>query len=111
MADFFYNTLTPLFGAENIRLVYSGKSFLLGGKAVPSLKTYLFSDTDSYYLEFLDSTWWEAVTALKEHIDFSNFPATHEIFESLDYDQYAKQRKAQFGYVDNYLCVYTPFIL
>ena len=25
MAEFWYNTLTPLFGAENIRLIYTGK--------------------------------------------------------------------------------------
>ena len=39
------------------------------------------------------------VTDLKEHIDFSNLPEDHQIFNKLDYNSYAKERKAQFGYV------------
>lgn len=60
---------------------------------------FFVTDTDSFYIEFLDSSWIEVVTELKDHIDFSNLPKDHHIFERLDYDCYAKQRKAQFGYV------------
>ena len=36
---------------------------------------------------------------LKDHIDFSNLPQDHHIFKQLDYNKYAKERKAQFGFV------------
>lgn len=39
------------------------------------------------------------VTDLKEKIDFSNLPEDHVIFKTLDYNSYAKERKAQFGFV------------
>ena len=100
MAQFWYETLTPIFGVENFRLIYTGRT--LTCERTPILKTLIFfADTDSYYIEFLDSTWSEAIDILKEHIDFSNFPETHDIFKTLDYGLYAKDRKAQFGYGDD----------
>ena len=56
-------------------------------------------DTDSFYLKFSDFTWEEAVLALKSHIDFSNLPSDHSIFNRVDYTKYASDRKAQFSFV------------
>ena len=101
MAQFWYETLTPMFGAENFRLVYTGRT--LSYWRIPILVTLIFADTDSFYIEFLDSTWTEAVDTLKEHIDFSNFPETHDFFKTHNYGLFAKDRKAQFGYGDEFL--------
>lgn len=56
-------------------------------------------DTDSFYIQFNNFTWEEAVLALKSHIDFSNLPRDHSIFNSVDYVEYASDRKAQFSFV------------
>ena len=56
-------------------------------------------DTDSFYIQFNDFTWEEAVLALKSHIDFSNLPRDHSIFNRVDYAKYASERKAQFSFV------------
>ena len=39
------------------------------------------------------------MTTLKSKIDFSNLPPTHKIFKTLDYNKFARERKAQFSYV------------
>ena len=57
------------------------------------------SDTDSFYIQFSDFTWEEAVLTLKSKIDFSNLPPDHDIFKTLDFTKYASERKAQFSYV------------
>lgn len=61
--------------------------------------TFHAVDTDSFYLQLIDFTWEEAVLALKSHIDFSNLPREHSIFNSVDYAKYAADRKAQFSFV------------
>ena len=104
MAEFWYKTLTPMFSAENFRLIYTGRTLSCG--RIPILIKLIFADTDSFYIEFLDRTWSEAVDTLKEHIDFSNFPETHDIFKTLNYGLFAKDRKAQFGYGDDFLIHY-----
>lgn len=63
------------------------------------VKCTRFSDTDSFYIQFSDHTWEEAVSILKSKIDFSNLPPDHKIFENLDYEKYASSRKAQFSFV------------
>ena len=71
MAEFWYKTLIPLFSSEKIQLLYS--------------------DTDSYYVQFADWSYNEVLDKLQDHIDFSNFPTEHPRFN--------KTRKAQFGFV------------
>ena len=79
MARFWYDTVLPIFGEENVQLLYS--------------------DTDSYFIQVTDFTWKETVLALKSYIDFSNLPPDHCIFDSVDYKKYASDRKAQFSFV------------
>lgn len=57
------------------------------------------SDTDSFYIQFSDFTWEEAVITLRSKIDFSNLAPDHNIFKILDHVKYAQERKAQFSYV------------
>ena len=71
MAEFWYNTLIPMFTAEKIQLLYS--------------------DTDSYYIQFNDWSYNDVLDKLGEHIDFSNFPTGHP--------RHNITRKAQFGFV------------
>ena len=79
MARFWYDTILPIFGEKNVQLLYS--------------------DTDSFYIQVTDFSWKETVLALKSTIDFSNLPTDHHIFHSVDYKQYASDRKAQFSFV------------
>ena len=51
----------------------------------------IFSDTDSFYIEFKDYSYDKVLDMLKDKIDFSNFPESHPRF--------SKARKAMFGYV------------
>ena len=96
MAQFWYKTVLPMFGKENVTLLYSG---WLNYLKVSCLQRALLSDTDSFYIQFSDFTWEQAVTTLKSKIDFSNLPTNHKIFNTLDYDKFASQRKAQFSFV------------
>ena len=36
---------------------------------------------------------------LSDHLDLSNFPPKHPIFKIFDYDEFATQRRSQFGYL------------
>ena len=89
-------------------LLYSGKFFVFSNVYVFFFLfrfftfIYIFSfssDTDSFYIQFSDYTWDQAVTTLKSKIDFSNLPPEHKIFKNIDYHKYASERKAQFSYV------------
>ena len=57
------------------------------------------SDTDSFYIEFEDYTREEVFQKLSEHLDLSNFPPTHPIFNIFDYEEFASQRRSQFGFL------------
>lgn len=59
----------------------------------------LLPDTDSYYIQFEDFTREEVFKNLSDHLDLSNFPPSHPVFNTFDYDKFAKQRKSQFGYL------------
>ena len=56
-------------------------------------------DTDSFYIEFEDYTRDEVFQKLSEHLDLSNFPRTHPVFNIFDYDKFAAQRRSQFGFL------------
>ena len=36
---------------------------------------------------------------MSEHLDLSNFPPTHPIFNIFDYEEFANQRRSQFGFL------------
>ena len=71
MGEFWYQVLIPKFGFDRIQLLYT--------------------DTDSFYVQFFDWSYNEVLNKLESHIDFSNFPPQHPRFDSA--------KKAMFGYV------------
>lgn len=36
---------------------------------------------------------------MSDHLDLSNFPPTHPVFNIFNYDEFATQRRSQFGYL------------
>ena len=56
-------------------------------------------DTDSFYIEFEDYSRLEVFQKLSEHLDLSNFQPTHPVFDIFDYDEFATQRRSQFGFL------------
>ena len=71
MSKFWYRTMLPTFHEENLNLIYT--------------------DTDSYYIQYTGFSYDQVLDALQDHIDFSNFPTEHP--------RYSRERKAEFGYV------------
>ena len=71
MLNFWYNILLPIFGNENVQILYS--------------------DTDSFYIKFLGFTENEVFDKLENYIDFSNFEPNHSRFNN--------NKKFKLGYV------------
>ena len=71
MIKFFYDIFVPLFGADDVTLLYS--------------------DTDSYYLEVAGYDYEEIVKDISAHIDFSNFPPNHVLYDA--------SKRCQFDYL------------
>ena len=61
MNSFFYDTLIPHFGRENVTMAYT--------------------DTDSFVLEITTKDLDEELAKLSADFDFSNYPTTHELYD------------------------------
>jgi len=71
MLDFWYQQIIPTFGALNARILYS--------------------DTDSFYIQFLGHSEEDVFSKLEKYIDFSNF--------GVDHPRYDTSHKFELGYL------------
>ena len=101
MSDFWYGIVQPLFGDDNVKLLYTGYSYLYHQSSLMFFFNVfvVVADTDSFYIQFDDFSRDEVLLKLSDHLDLSNFPPTHPIFNIFDYDEFATQRRSQFGFL------------
>eukprot|EP00965_Chrysotila_dentata_P053883 1787769-Pleurochrysis_carterae.AAC.1 len=62
MYDFYYNTMQPRYGSENLSLV--------------------LTDTDSFVFAIKTQDWYKDMAEMKHHFDTSNYPKDHPLYSS-----------------------------